>query len=123
MVENAILAGEKQRLAYVAATRARHLLVVCYRTANDDTDANRNNPWRALVPHLAGASRLDPDASRMPPERPVQHHQASGTTKPSESSEASWKACLTPTARLEPVPQSNSRDSLPQWAEMWQSFR
>ncbi len=51
--ETEINDAEKQRLLYVAATRSKDLLVVCYRTSSEG-DANKSNPWSDLIGHLGG---------------------------------------------------------------------
>lgn len=122
-IENDIIQAEKQRLLYVAATRARDMLLVCYRTSSDETDANRSNPWKALIPHLNGAGRLEPDAARQPPERSAQQNQLTSLPDTIQSLETAWQACLTPNTKVHANHTSNSSGQKTPWPEMWQSYR
>jgi len=97
--ETEIQSAEKQRLLYVAATRAKDLLVVLYRTSAEG-NANRNNPWHDLIAHLGGASRLEPDSERQPTSSSVQQPQQSIPSESVGSIETAWNACLTPQASL-----------------------
>ncbi len=58
--EEAFLAAEKNRLLYVAATRAEEQLVISCRQKNEN-----RNPWRALRPHVETAPEL-PDPGPQP---------------------------------------------------------
>lgn len=117
--ESLLIQAEKQRLLYVAATRAKEMLVVCYRTSRDG-DANKNNPWRDLIGHLGGATRIEPDFDRQPKPPEEKHVQRAESNESLQSLELAWKACLTPTIQLSLRSEdiSSSKPMAP-W-EMWQ---
>jgi ATP-dependent helicase/nuclease subunit A len=69
------LQAERCRLLYVAATRARDLLVICSLEGRTG-DPNRRNPWKELLRFVTKAKRLDiqvdtgncgSDTSKLPP--------------------------------------------------------
>lgn len=119
-LESQAQAAEKARLLYVAATRARDVLVVCTRTASEG-DGNRTNPWRQMVPFLGGASLIEPDSDRQPRPKAVKLQQQSVSTEPAGSLESVWNACMTSNSQLEQFQQSNSNPQHRIWAELWQS--
>lgn len=119
-IENDINLAEKERLLYVAATRAQDVLVVCYRTSSDD-NANRTNPWRNLIQHLGGASRIEPDSARQPELPASQKTQHTISRESARSVEAAWKACLTPHAKSKQFQAEKTNPKTRAWAQMWQS--
>lgn len=117
--ERLLIEAEKQRLLYVAATRAKEMLIVCYRTSRDG-DANKNNPWRDLVNHLGGATRIEPDFERQPKPPQEKHVQRVESTESLQSLDTAWKACLTPTVHLIRRSDGISPITLLTPLEMWQ---
>ena len=115
--EAEIQSAEKQRLLYVAATRAKDLLVVCYRTSTEG-NANKNNPWHDLLAHLGGASQIEPDSERQPTPASAQQPQQSTPSESVGSIEAAWKACLTPQAPSPSVALSKTGSLPRQWARI-----
>jgi ATP-dependent helicase/nuclease subunit A len=117
--ETRFVEAERQRRVYVAATRARDLLVVCYRSTQSGT-GNQSNPWRDLVPHLGGASRVNVNQDINPQD--LFRDQAPGETslRAPQSIEDTWHACLTPTATAPPNPAPLPAPLLA-WTETWQS--
>lgn len=119
--EQTRIAAEKQRLLYVAATRAKNLLVVCYRTSASNGSANQRNPWQELIPFLGGASRIEPDESRQPPETTPGQEQFDQSKQPAPSFDTAWLACLTPQQSVRKKPESFCGPDSLSWARMWQS--
>ncbi|MFO0814638.1 MAG: UvrD-helicase domain-containing protein [Gemmatales bacterium] len=120
-LEQQFAEAERQRLLYVAATRARELLVICYRTSRDG-EANRNNPWRDLVKHLSEASRVEPDYERQPPAPKAPTVQRSELAQSSRSLESAWLASLPSQAQLMQKAGSNSTTIPLDPASMWQAM-
>jgi ATP-dependent helicase/nuclease subunit A len=116
--ERLLIEAEKQRLLYVAATRAKEMLVVCYRTARDG-DANRANPWRDLIAHLGGATRLEPDFDRQPKPAEEKTVERAESTESLQSLDLAWKACLSPTAQVPHGSDGISEKPALTAAEMW----
>jgi ATP-dependent helicase/nuclease subunit A len=115
--EEAILSAEKQRLLYVAATRAKDLLVVCYRTSTEG-DANKNNPWFALLAHLGGASHLELDSERQPTPGTAQQSQQVRFSGSVGSLETAWTACMTPQAAFVRGIGSKMNDTASKWGRI-----
>jgi ATP-dependent helicase/nuclease subunit A len=118
--ESKFLEAERKRRVYVAATRARDLLVVCFRSGTSASVA-QSNPWRDLVSHLGGASRVTVNHEETPEQLfPLQ----AATESPLQSAqtvEDAWLTSLTPTASPMTTPDTELSESLCTWAETWQS--
>lgn len=119
--ETAISEAEKRRLLYVAATRARDLLVICYRTSHDG-NANKYNPWQVLIPHLSGASAIDPDQERQPKVAPLSHAQQAKSSESLGSIETAWKACLTPKEQIQQSTYTKTDQNTGKWSQVWQVY-
>ncbi|HQR07390.1 MAG TPA: UvrD-helicase domain-containing protein [Gemmatales bacterium] len=115
--ETEINDAEKQRLLYVAATRAKDLLVVCYRTSTEG-EANKSNPWNDLIGHLGGASQLDPDSERQPASYPSHRPQQASFSESVGSIETAWKACLHPQAPISEVLDRNNGKPHSKWTQI-----
>jgi ATP-dependent exoDNAse (exonuclease V) beta subunit len=115
--ETEINDAEKQRLLYVAATRAKDLLVVCYRTSAEG-EANKSNPWSDLIVHLGGASQLEPDSERQPGSSPSQRPQQASFSESVGSIETAWKAWLHPQAPISQVLDRNRAVPHSKWNQI-----
>jgi ATP-dependent helicase/nuclease subunit A len=120
-LEQSYAEAERQRLLYVGATRARELLVICYRTSRDG-DANRQNPWRDLVKHLGEASRIEPDYDREAPPPKASLAQRSELASSSRSLESAWLAILPPLAESVLKEEVKSIKPPENPASMWQGL-
>lgn len=118
------LHAERCRLLYVAATRARDLLVVCSLTGENE-DPNRRNPWADLLSFASGARRLEVqtqnDGPGLQQKRPKEADVPSTSLQPLSSAVNAWSTCLAPTVQLPSHTEINQSSHLHNWAEEWQS--
>jgi len=116
--EAKFIEAERKRLVYVAATRARDLLVVCYRSSQSPSGM-QSNPWRDLVTHLGGAARIRVNQDEDPYQIYPQQSAAETSLQPAHVVEDAWNACLAPSTAS---PTRKVSDPTREWAAAWQSW-
>jgi ATP-dependent helicase/nuclease subunit A len=123
------LQAERCRLLYVAATRARDLLVICSLTREEE-DQNRHNPWADLLRFSAGSGKLELQTQDNEPNLRKKATQGqscaepdipSPSSQPLSSAASAWSTCLTPTVQLPPYTEINQSPHLHNWFEEWQA--
>ena len=97
--ERAYIEAEQRRLLYVAATRARDLLVVS-RPANA---GGRGRPWQMLEPHLAKAAVLAVPPIAVPPVAPPPDLSAGARATAGLARQAREEALRAPSWQVESV--------------------
>ena len=97
--ERAYLEAEQCRLLYVAATRARDLLVVSRPTKAD----RAKRPWQLLEPYLRGAAGLTIPPAAPPPAPPLPDLSAAARAAAQSSREVRVQALRQPSWQVESV--------------------
>jgi ATP-dependent helicase/nuclease subunit A len=88
-------AAEKERLLYVAATRAGALLVISQREAR-----NSDNPWKFFADALQGCPRLADPGPHEAPSAPATAISAAECAAARDRGRAAWEAALRPSYRV-----------------------